>query len=71
MRFLAITILLAAPLAAQQPTAAQGEAREILAEMVGINTSLGRGDVTPLAEKLAARFRSAGVPAADVIVIGP
>ena len=61
----------ALPLAAQQPTDAVREAREILAEMVGSNTSLGRGDVTPLAEKLAARFRAAGVPAADVVVIGP
>ncbi len=64
-------LLLAAPLTAQQlPTPAQ-EARGILAEMVGINTSLGRGDVTPLAEKLASRFLAAGVPAADVLVIGP
>lgn len=58
-------------LGAQVPTeAAQREAREILAEMVSTNTSLQRGDVTPLAEKLAARFRKAGVPAADVMVTG-
>lgn len=51
-----------APLSAQSaPDAAQRAAREILAEMIGINTSLDRGDVTPLAEKLAARFRGAGV----------
>ena len=36
-----------------------------------MNTSLQRGDVTPLAEKLAARFRKAGVPSADIEVIGP
>ena len=64
-------LLLAAPLTAQQLPAPAQEAREILAEMVGINTSLGRGDVTPLAEKLASRFLAAGVPAADVLVIGP
>jgi acetylornithine deacetylase/succinyl-diaminopimelate desuccinylase-like protein len=64
--------LFVAPLTAQAPTeAAQREAREILAEMVSMNTSLQRGDVTPLAEKLAARFRKAGVPAADVQVVGP
>ena len=61
----------AMPLAAQQPVDAAREAREILAEMVGINTSLGRGDVTPLAEKLAARFRAAGMSAENVVVIGP
>ncbi len=61
-----------APLGAQSsPDAAQRGAREILAEMIGINTSLDRGDVTPLAEKLAARFRGAGVPQADIAVIGP
>ncbi|MES2305452.1 MAG: M20/M25/M40 family metallo-hydrolase [Gemmatimonadota bacterium] len=72
MRFLPTTLLVlcATPLLAQQPTPAQREAREILAEMVGMNTSEVRGDVTPLAEKLAARFRAAGIPAADVIVIG-
>lgn len=62
---------LASPVGAQQPVGAQHEAREILAEMVGLNTSLQRGDVTPLAEKLAARFRAAGVPAADVMLVGP
>src|ERR1017187_3161648 len=65
-------LLVVGPVAAQAPSeAAQREAREILTEMVSLNTSLQRGDVTPLAEKLAARFRKAGVPAADVQVIGP
>jgi acetylornithine deacetylase/succinyl-diaminopimelate desuccinylase-like protein len=58
------------PLAAQAPDA-QREAREILAEMVSTNTTLAHGDVTPLAERLAARFVQAGVPASDVQVIGP
>ena len=67
-----LALSLAAPLSAQAPTdAAQKEAREILAEMVSTNTSLQRGDVTPLAEKIAARFRKAGVAAADIQVIGP
>ncbi|MEP6590305.1 MAG: M20/M25/M40 family metallo-hydrolase [Gemmatimonadota bacterium] len=73
-RFLCCIALLfsvVSPAVSQQSTAAVREAREILAEMVGINTSIVRGDVTPLAEKLAARFRAAGIPAADVVVIGP
>lgn len=69
---LALCALTMAPLSGQSPNdPAQREAREILAEMVSINTSLQRGDVTPLAEKLAARFRKVGVPAADVQLIGP
>ena len=74
MRFLAglslVTVIL--PAAAQSATdPAQREARAILTEMVSLNTSLQRGDVTPLVEKLAARFRAAGVPAADVQQVGP
>ncbi|MGH7592513.1 MAG: M20/M25/M40 family metallo-hydrolase [Gemmatimonadales bacterium] len=65
-------VLATTPLSAQAPSeAAQREAREILTAMVSMNTSLQHGDVTPLAEELAARFRRAGVPAADVQVIGP
>ncbi|MEO5824861.1 MAG: M20/M25/M40 family metallo-hydrolase [Gemmatimonadales bacterium] len=75
MTRVAIALLMLAistPLGAQSgPDAAQREAREILTEMIGINTSLDRGDVTPLAEKLAARFRAAGVPETDIAVIGP
>jgi acetylornithine deacetylase/succinyl-diaminopimelate desuccinylase-like protein len=75
MKLIAASLLglsLPAMLVAQKPTAQdQQEALRILVEMVETNTSLARGDVTPLAEKLAARFRKAGVPAADVQVIGP
>ena len=67
-----LILLVAAPAAAQAPNeAAQREARDILTEMVSMNTSLQRGDVTPLAEKLAARFRKAGIPSADIEVVGP
>lgn len=66
-----LTLLAAVPLAAQAPTeAAQREAREILSEMLSTNTTLDQGDVTPLAMKLAARFKSAGVPDSDITVIG-
>lgn len=64
-------VLVPAAAAPQSPNApAQREAREILLQMVSRNTSLQRGDVTPLAEELAARFRTTGLPAADVQVIG-
>ena len=68
----AIVASVAVPLPAQSPTeSVQRKAREILNEMVSMNTSLQRGDVTPLVDHLAARFRKAGVPAADVQVVGP
>ena len=46
-------------------------ARELLAALVGINTTLSEGATTPAAELLARRFRAAGFPSADVMVIGP
>jgi hypothetical protein len=45
------------------------DARAMLAQMIAARTT-GDGNTTPLAEALAARFRAAGVPAADVMVLG-
>ena len=45
-------------------------ARTILAELIAINTTSSAGSTTPAAQKLAARFRAAGFPAADVMVMG-
>lgn len=68
---LAMSLSFAAALPAQRSTAgAQREAREILGEMITANTSLLRGGTTPLAQKLAARFRTAGVPEADIHLLG-
>lgn len=44
-------------------------ARELLAEMIPHRTT-ETGNTTPLAESLAQRFRTAGFPAADVMVLG-
>jgi len=44
-------------------------AREVLAEMVSQRTTT-EGSTTPLAESLAARFRAAGFPAEDVLLLG-
>ena len=46
-------------------------ARTVLTELVAINTTVSEGATTPAAEKLAVRFRAAGFPTADVLVIGP
>ncbi|MEY3701939.1 MAG: hypothetical protein RI891_1231, partial [Gemmatimonadota bacterium] len=44
--------------------------RTLLTEMIAARTTVS-GNTTPLVESLAARFRAAGVPAADVMVLGP
>jgi len=56
---------------AQQPTPDQALAREIFAELVGINTTFHHGNTTPAAQAVARRLLAAGYPAADVHVIGP
>ena len=70
-----------APLAAQVParpapgptslTAHQRLAREIYRQLVEINTVDSGGSTTKAAQAMAARFRAAGFPAADVRVLVP
>jgi acetylornithine deacetylase/succinyl-diaminopimelate desuccinylase-like protein len=52
------------------PPAQQQLAREILKELVEINT-VGDSGATPAAEALARRLQAGGFPAADVTVAGP
>jgi len=68
---LAAAPLAAAPQAAMSDAAAQAMAHEIYQELVGINTTDSVGNVTTAAEAVAARFRAAGFPAADLAVLGP
>lgn len=49
----------------------QSLGRDLLREMVETNTEYSIGSTAKLAELLAARFRAAGFPAADVQVVGP
>src|SRR5260370_6513672 len=61
---------------AQQTSASlpptQQLARDILKELVEINTTdTPEGNVTTAAEAMAARFRKAGFPEADLKVLGP
>jgi acetylornithine deacetylase/succinyl-diaminopimelate desuccinylase-like protein len=72
--FLLATLCVAARRSdAQSPalTADRALAREIFAELVGINTTYEHGATTPAAEAVARRLRAAGFPAEDVQVIGP
>jgi acetylornithine deacetylase/succinyl-diaminopimelate desuccinylase-like protein len=52
-------------------SASNALAREILGQLIGINTTDSAGNVTTAAEALAQRFRRAGFPAADLTVAGP
>jgi acetylornithine deacetylase/succinyl-diaminopimelate desuccinylase-like protein len=59
-----------APLSAQTPW--QREALDIFRQLIAINTTdTASGDNTKAAEAMAARFREAGYPAADVQVLAP
>src|SRR5437867_335355 len=71
---LLVTSLLsvAAPAAAQtRLTPYQSLGREILRELVETNTEYSIGSTTKAAELMAARFRAAGFPSADVQIVGP
>jgi acetylornithine deacetylase/succinyl-diaminopimelate desuccinylase-like protein len=65
-----LTALLAMlPLGAQQPQ--HQLARDVFQQLIEINTTDSIGDNTRAAEAMAARFRGAGYPEADVRVLGP
>jgi len=70
---LTLTLVLLSPalVGAQAPSAADRLAREILEELVEINTTDSVGNTTEAAEAMAARLRAAGFPEADVRVLGP
>jgi acetylornithine deacetylase/succinyl-diaminopimelate desuccinylase-like protein len=68
MRLPAI-LFAALPLLAQ--TTDQKLARDILQELIAINTTDSSGDNTRAAEAVAARFRAAGVPESDIHVLAP
>ena len=49
----------------------EARAKEIFKQLVEINTTHSVGDTTKAAEAMAARFKAAGFPDADVRVLGP
>lgn len=70
---LVATASLASVARAQTPglTPYQTLGRALLRELVETNTAHSAGSTTKAAELLAARFRAAGFPAADVQIVGP
>ncbi|HEX5214918.1 MAG TPA: M20/M25/M40 family metallo-hydrolase [Vicinamibacterales bacterium] len=67
----ALLLIGALELSAQTLAAHQQLARDVYKQLIEINTSDSVGDNTAAAEAMAARFRAAGFPAADVFVGGP
>src|SRR5688572_29521545 len=63
----ALAVLWAVPASAQR--ADQAEYRAVFQELVETNTTLASGSCTLAAEKMAARLRSAGFPASDLLLI--
>ncbi|HKF96795.1 MAG TPA: hypothetical protein VKB20_00950, partial [Steroidobacteraceae bacterium] len=58
--------------AADATSSSNALAREMLAQLIAINTTDSvRGNVTTAAEAMAQRLRSAGFPAEDIRVLGP
>jgi acetylornithine deacetylase/succinyl-diaminopimelate desuccinylase-like protein len=69
--FLFVTAVTAASLAAQSSPHEQ-RAKDIYKELIEINTTdTPAGNVTKAAEAMAARFKAAGFPDADIDVLGP
>jgi acetylornithine deacetylase/succinyl-diaminopimelate desuccinylase-like protein len=67
-----LTLLLLATAAVAPPGAVDlNLARAALTELVDLDTSQSAGETTRAAEAVAARLRAAGLPAADIQVVGP
>ena len=68
-----LCLALALPLRAQvtSPPEYQALAKELLRELVEINTTHSTGNTTRAAEAMATRLRAAGFPAGDIFVGGP
>src|SRR5689334_22895528 len=46
-------------------------ARDLLAELININTTHDHGSTTPAAQAMARRLVAAGFPDSDIVVVGP
>jgi acetylornithine deacetylase/succinyl-diaminopimelate desuccinylase-like protein len=67
-----LALILAVLFASPSEDAAHNQlAREIYQQLIEIDTTSAHGDTTPAAEAMAERLRTAGIPAADIQVLGP
>ncbi len=65
----AAALAAAAAVPAAAPDAVRAQAREIFAAIVGIESSVGKGNVPRVAKYLADRFKAGGFPAADIHIL--
>jgi acetylornithine deacetylase/succinyl-diaminopimelate desuccinylase-like protein len=65
----AATVAAATGTSAGAPEAVRAQARDIFANIVGIESSIGKGNVPLVAKYLAARFQAGGFPAADIHIL--
>jgi len=71
---IAVTIAAAAPAPPPAPTPPPAERRtalDIFRELVEIDTTHEHGSTAPAAEAVAKRLRAAGIPDADIRILGP
>jgi acetylornithine deacetylase/succinyl-diaminopimelate desuccinylase-like protein len=66
-----LALLTAAPAAGQGLAPHQQLAKDIYKQLIETNTTQSTGSTTVAAEAMAARFRAAGFPAADIFIGGP
>lgn len=66
-----VALAFATSLSAQSLSPYQQLGRDLLRQLVETNTAYSVGSTTKAAELMAARFRAAGFPASDVIIVGP
>jgi acetylornithine deacetylase/succinyl-diaminopimelate desuccinylase-like protein len=71
MKKLIAALLFASSASAQSLTPYQQLGRDVLRELVETNTEYSNGSTAKATALLAARFRMAGVPAADIQIVGP
>lgn len=70
--YLAVAVIcLAVPTKGQSKDGTNGEAREILQQLIEINTTDSAGNVTAAAEAMAKRLREAGFAGTDMRIAGP
>jgi acetylornithine deacetylase/succinyl-diaminopimelate desuccinylase-like protein len=72
MRFVLVSLLCGCASAADNmpPEAEQQLAREVYKQMIEVKSGFTTGSTTPIAESVAARFKTAGFPSSDIFVGG-
>jgi acetylornithine deacetylase/succinyl-diaminopimelate desuccinylase-like protein len=63
--------ILVASVAGAQGFDQKAVGRAVFKELIETNTTPSTGNTTKAAELIAARFRSAGIPASDIAIVGP